>query len=273
MQPFNRFANKKLVISIFFLGPIFFAAIFAPYLSRYPPLQTGVGPELQPPSLQFIMGTDQLGEDIFSQVIFGARVALFVGLTSSIMSVGLAFLLGLISGYFGGWVDETLMRLADVVLSIPSFIFIVFVIILFGSTLATISVIIGLVSWPSLARIVRSQVLSLKEREFIIAARCLGASSWNILIQEIFPNIGLAIIPSIALQIGYGALTEAALSFLGLGDPNVASWGRTLSLASTGIFLGDWWSVLFPGIALVMMIIGLSFLSDFLILYFGSRHM
>jgi len=254
----------RTVLPLILLLPIILFAVFAYQIAPYNPLQTGVGESLSPPSSRNFMGTDQLGEDIFSQIVHGSRVALYVGITSSLITVFLALVIGTLAGYLGGVVDEILMRFTDVVLSIPSFILIIFIVILFGSSINVITLVIGVVSWPSMARVVRAQVLSLKEREFVLAAKALGANPLNVMLFEILPNIWLGIIPAVTLQIGNGILTEAGLSFLGLGDPNVASWGRILYLASTAIYLGCWWSVLFPGLAIIVTIISFNLLGDVL---------
>jgi len=264
-------SRRRLLTGAILLAPILVAGFLAPQLARYGPLQTGAGPYLAPPSASFLMGTDQLGEDVYSQILYGARVGLFVGVLSSLLSVAIALIVGMVAGYSGGWVDEVLMRLTDTILSIPSFILIIFVVILFGATVNGVTIIIGLVSWPPIARIIRSQVISLREREFVLAAKAMGAGSFDMILHEILPNVSLAVIPAVALQIGYGVLTEAGLSFLGLGDPNVASWGRVLSLASTAIFLGDWWSVLFPGAAIVITILGFNLLGNALVAILNPR--
>ncbi|MEM3403207.1 MAG: ABC transporter permease [Nitrososphaeria archaeon] len=254
----------RAILPLILLAPIILFAVFAYQIAPYNPLQTGVGESLSPPSSRNFMGTDQLGEDIFSQVVHGSRVALYVGITSSLITVFLALVIGTVAGYLGGMVDEVLMRFTDVVLSIPSFILIIFIVILFGSSINVITLVIGVVSWPSMARVVRARVLSFKEQEFVLAAKALGANPLNVMLFEILPNIWLGIIPAITLQIGNGILTEAGLSFLGLGDPNVASWGRILYLASTAIYLGCWWGVLFPGLAIIVTIISFNLLGDVL---------
>lgn len=264
-------SRKKLIGALVLLAPIVVGAFFAPELAHYGPLQTGAGPNLVSPSGAFPMGTDQLGEDVYTQMLYGAGVALYVGVTSALITVAIALVVGLVAGYVGRKVDEVLMRFTDVILSIPSFILIIFVVILFGANINTISLIIGLASWPPAARIIRAQVISLKEREFVLAGKAMGAGSVDVMAHEIFPNIGLAVIPAVALQIGYGVLTEAGLSFLGLGDPNVASWGKILQLASTAIFLGDWWSILFPGVAIIMTILGFNLLGNAVVSILNPR--
>lgn len=248
-----------------------FVSFFANYLAPYGPLQSGVGPILSPPNSKYLFGTDQIGEDIFSQVLYGARVAFFVGVGSTGIALLISLLIGLLSGYFGGIVDNILMRVTDIVLSIPSFVLIILVVILFGSTNENIVLVIGLFSWPTMARIIRSQVLSIKEREFILAAKSVGEGNMRIIFDEIMPNVWFALIPAITLQIGTSILTEAGLSFLGLGDPNTTSWGRILSFASQSIYVGDWWGVFFPGVAIVLTILLFNFAGDELSKVFNPR--
>ncbi len=208
------------------------------------------------------MGTDQAGSDIFSQVIYGSRTAMYVAFTSILLSVILGFAVGFPAGYFRGIIDEVLMRVADVILSIPSFVLIIFLIVLFGSNINIIVMIIALVSWPTLARIIRAQVLSVREREFVLAARALGAGSLRIMFSEMLPNIIIPILPAITLQMSFAILVESGVSFLGLGDQNVISWGRVLWMASRSIYVGVWWGILFPGLFLSISILGLNLLGD-----------
>jgi peptide/nickel transport system permease protein len=254
--------NKEVAFTFLLLGPILFAAIFADLITTHSPLRTGIGPALLSPSSAFPMGTDQAGGDVYSQVVYGARVALYVAIGSTALALVIAILIGLPAGYMGGLAGEVLMRATDLILSIPSFILTIFIVILFGSRLDIIILVIGCVSWPTLARIARAQVLSFKEREFVLAARGLGAGSVNIMLDEILPNIWPALIPAVTIQMGLSVVFEAGLSFLGLGDPNVSSWGRTLWLASRSIYLGTWWSILLPGIAIVITILGFNIAGD-----------
>ena len=249
-------------ISLALLMPIILAAILADVIAPYNPLKTGVGPALSPPSAEYLMGTDQAGGDIFSQVIHGSRVALYVAVLSTLLALAIAILIGLPAGYYRGVIDEVLMRITDIVLSIPSFVLIIFLVVLFGSDINIITMVIGFVSWPTLARIIRAQVLSLREREFVLAARALGASSKTIMVNEILPNTWLSLLPAITLQMGFAVLIETGLSFLGLGDQNVSSWGRALWLASRSIYAGSWWSVLFPGLAIIITILAFNMLGD-----------
>jgi len=258
----NLLREKYILIPIIIFSPILLAAIFADYIAPYPPLKTGVGPSLTEPTSAHIMGTDQAGGDIFSQVVYGARTSLYVAFVSTTLAVAIGLAVGVPSGYFNRRVDEVLMRIVDVVLSIPSFILIIFLIVLFGSNILTLTIVIGLVGWPTLARIVRAQILSVREREFVLAIRALGASPLRIMFNEILPNVILPLIPAIMLQLGYAVLVESGVSFLGLGDQNIMSWGRVLWMASRSIYVGAWWGLIFPGMAILITIISLNLLGD-----------
>ncbi len=258
----NLVGAKGARLGLVLLVPIVFAALAADFITLYNPLRTGVGPMLSPPTPVYPFGTDQAGSDVYSQVIYGARVALYVGVVSTLIALIIALAVGLPAGFYGGVLDEVLMRATDVVLSIPSFVLIIFIVILFGSNIHTITLVIGVVSWPTLARIIRAQVLSLREREFVLAVKAVGAGSVDIMVNEILPNIWLPLLPAVTLQMGSSILVEAGLSFLGLGDPNVVSWGRILWLASRSIYLGAWWSILMPGLAIIITILAFNLLGD-----------
>jgi peptide/nickel transport system permease protein len=254
--------DKQAAVVLLLLLPIVAAALFADFVAPYKPLLTGVGPALVPPSSKYPMGTDQAGGDIYSQVIHGSRVALLVGAGSTLLALIIAILVGLPAGYYGGMIDEVLMRATDLILSIPSFVLIIFIVVLFGSRTDVIVFVIGAVSWPTLARITRAQALSLKEQEFILAVKALGAGSSNIMFFELLSNVWPSLVPAVTLQIGAAVLTECGLSFLGLGDPNMSSWGRTLWMASRSIYAGAWWGVILPGLATIMTILAFNAMGD-----------
>jgi peptide/nickel transport system permease protein len=196
-------------------------AVLAEAISNRDPVRTGYAEGLAPPSPEFPFGTDQLGRDVFTWVLHGLRVSFIVGILSAVIAVGIATLVGLVSGYFGGFIDHVLMRITDIFLSIPRFILILFAVILFSPTLMNIILIIGLFSWPEPARIIRSEVLSARSREYVLAARSIGAGGIDIVFTEIMPNIAPTALAVGALLISDSILIEAALSFLGLGDPDL----------------------------------------------------
>jgi peptide/nickel transport system permease protein len=256
------FAERETFAGIALVSPIVIFALFANFIAPYNPLIYASAPPLEPPSVGHIMGTDQTGGDIFSQVVYGSRVALYVALCSVALSLVIAVAAGLTSGYFGGIAGEAIMRIADLVLSIPSFVLIILVVVLFGSRLNNIVLIIALVSWPALARIIRAEVLSLKEREFVLAAKAIGAGQIDIMVNEILPNVWFKLMPAVTLQAGLAVVIEAGISFLGLGDPNTSSWGRTLMFAYQSVYSGAWWGIVFPTIAIVMTVMGFNLVGE-----------
>ncbi|MGB9785331.1 MAG: ABC transporter permease [Fervidicoccaceae archaeon] len=258
LKPRNLFpASVLIVVSVF--------ALFAEFIAPYPPLKTGVGPVLSPPSLTHLMGTDQVGSDIFSQVVYGSRTALFVGISSGLIGLSIALALGLLAGYYGGKLDMIAMRVVDLFLSIPAFVFMIVLLVVFGSNVTNIAIALGLFSWPLMTRVVRSQTLSISEKEFISAAKALGEGDLYILFREILPNVWPSVIPLFMMTISGNIVAESGLSFLGLGDPNVASWGKTLAMASRAFYAGSWWGILFPGLVLTLTIVSLNLMSDYII--------
>ena len=263
MESWKRFKqNRAAVIGLGVFCFIVLLAVFASRVAPYNPFKTRVGPHLGSPSREFPFGTDQIGRDILSGVIHGARTALLVALIAITISVTLAIVVGVLAGFFGGIVDMILMRIVEILLSIPNLIFAIIIVILYGIELRVIIMVIGFLSWPTLARIVRAEVLSLKEREFILAIRSVGASDLNIIFDEVFPNALPPLIPAATLQMATAILFEAALSFLGLSDPNVMSWGKQLWVAQQSFYAGIWWSVIFPGIFIIVTALSMSMIGD-----------
>jgi len=254
--------SKTFTLAIIILLPILLLGLVPELVTSRNPLKTGYATGLTPPSSEFPMGTDQLGRDVLSWTLYGIRVAFLVGLASTFIALVIAIAIGLPSGYYGGYIDDILMRVTDFFLSIPRFILIIFAVILFGSSLTNIILIIGVFSWPSLARIIRGEVLSVKEREYVKAAKSLGSTTLDIIFDEIFPNVLPPLVTASALQMSDAILIEAGLSFLGLGDPTVASWGRILSIARQAILAGGWWTLLYPSIFISLTILGINLLSD-----------
>jgi len=257
-KPRNLFPASVLLIVLIF-------AIFAEFIAPYPPLKTGVGPILSPPSASHLMGTDQVGADIFSQVVYGSRTALIVGIMSGAIALSIALALGLLAGYYGRKIDMIAMRAVDFFLSIPVFVFMIVLLVVFGSRLINIAVILGLFSWPLMTRVIRSHALSLSEKEFVAAAKAIGEGDLRIIIGELLPNVWPSVIPLFMMVVSESIVAESGLSFLGLGDPNVASWGKTLAMASRAFYAGSWWGILFPGLVLTLTIVSLNLMSDYLV--------
>jgi peptide/nickel transport system permease protein len=236
-------------------------AVLAPVIAPYGPFEVAYGAgrsvqRLAPPSAANWLGTTNQSMDVLSQLIWGSRVALAVGLLSALGSVLLGTLIGLIAGYFGGWVDEVLMRATDVAFGIPFLPFAMVVISIAQPSLALVILLVIFFLWRTTARVIRAQVLSLKTRPFIWAAKAAGAGPWKILFVHIAPNVLPLSFLYIAIGVQSGVLLEAALSFLGFGDPHVLSWGIMLNAAfAAGAMRTAWWWVLPPGIALSALVI------------------
>jgi len=253
--------NRQIWILGILLAALFFIGLFPSLVTVREAMKSGYAAGLTPPSSDFPLGTDQLGRDVFSWVINGTRVAFSVGTACTAISFLIA-LMGMFAGYFGGRVDQVLMRVTDLAMAVPRFVLVVVFTTLLGSRFINIILIIGSLSWPTLARIMRAETLSLKEREFVLSARVVGSRSVDILFLEIFPNILPSVIPSLALQFSYSIIDEIAISFLGLGDPNVASWGLLISIGRQAVFAGGWWVLLSPCVVCIFLLVCLNLLAD-----------
>jgi len=264
--------NKAALAGLVFIGAIVFMALFGPMIARYPPnyLASFIeeGRIRVPPSLTYLFGTDYIGHDVFSQIVYGASSALFVGFGAAAIAMSLAIVIGLVSGYSGGLVDNLLMRLTEVFLVIP-FLLILLVFLQVVTKLAPsgagglsmVTLVIGLFSWASNARIIRGEVLRVKQFEYIEAAKSLGASRSRIIFRHILPNVLHIVIVLITLQIAGAILVEAAVSFLGFGDPNSITWGQQLQGASEAV-KEAWWEGVFPGFFITMLVLGFSLLGN-----------
>jgi ABC-type dipeptide/oligopeptide/nickel transport system permease subunit len=205
-----------------------------------------------------LLGTDYRGEDLFSQDLWGARVSLYVGLVAAFIGISLGLVVGLVAGYATGLTDEVLMRFTDMMLVIPSLPLLIVLIAVLGASLTNLIIVIGFLGWMGFARVIRSQVLSLKERPFIEAAKAAGSGTSHILSKHIFPNIVSLTYVNLALSVPAAILSEAALSFLGLGDPSTISWGQILQIADANAATRFWWNILPPGLGIA--IVSLSFI-------------
>ncbi len=268
--------NKAAIAGLLIIGFIAFLAAFDRLVAPYPP-NCIIGFNVQcpgsystnkPPSLAHPFGLDINGEDVYSQVIYGARTAFFVGFGATAIAMAISVLIGLAAGYYGALVDNLLMRLTEVFLVLPFLlILLVFLKVFFTfNTTATgglliVIFIIGVLSWPGNARIIRSDILRVREFEFIEASRQIGASGSRILFRHILPNVLHTLIVLTTLQIAASILTEAGVSFLGFGDPNTATWGREIALGSASVNQA-WWVGAFPGIFLTLMVMGFNLLGN-----------
>lgn len=253
--------NRGAVFGLFFLIILGIIAISADWVTKYGPMDTGVGLPLRPPSSDFLMGTDDLARDIFSGVVHGARVSLMVGFTAALTATLIGVIIGSISGYFGGSTDYMLMKLCELFQSVPRFLFALVIVVFFGNTIWNVVVVIGILSWPRTGRLVRSEFLRLRETEFVMAAKAIGMSSTRIIFKEILPNVMHVVIVCASLEVGAAIITEASLSYLGAGDPNLMSWGRMLHNAQ--MFLRRaWWMSIFPGLSIFLAVLSMNLIGD-----------
>jgi peptide/nickel transport system permease protein len=247
-------------LSIFALFAIL--AIFAPFLHTVDPIKTGaVENMLISPTSQFWLGTDDLARDVWSQVVYGSRISLLIGFVATILTIVVGSLVGLIAGFYGGKIEELLMRITDFFMMLPQLPLMIVLAAVLGPSIWNIVLVVSIVSWPSTARVVRSQVLSLKERPFVEASRCIGASDAFLIFSEIMPNVVPLMFAEAVLIVTEAIYAEAVLSFLGLGDPTTVSWGMILHFAfESGVMVKAPWWVLPPILSIVVLILGFTFL-------------
>jgi peptide/nickel transport system permease protein len=268
----SRFGFGDLpVIPIAILSLITFVAIFANFLAPHNPEIGSLTARFRPPfwqaggSMDHLLGTDQLGRDVLSRLIFGARVSMVVGFTAVIFAGFVGTLLGILAGYIGGWVDQVIMRLTDAWLALPALTFAIFLAAIVGPSMWNIVIILGLVYWTRYARVVRGEVLSLKEREFVRLAIVAGCSKFTIMRRHILPNVVNSAIVLATLMLGVVIVTEASLSFLGVGvPPPQPAWGLMLSDGKQGLMVGYWWLTVFPGCCIMLMVLSANLLGDWL---------
>lgn len=262
-KSWRRFRKNPLgIFSLGILFIIFFMAMAAPIISPNYPNEIHLGLIYKPPNMKFLLGTDEVGRCVLSRIIYGARSSLLVGIGAVLMSATIGIIIGSIAGYYGGAVDNVLMRITEVIMMIPSLFFaILLVSVLKMKGLEAVILVIGLLGWPSMARIVRSEVLSVKERAYIEASRSMGEKDINILFKEVLPNIITSITVVATMRMGRAILIEASLSFLGLSDPSIITWGRMLVKGYT-ILTVSWWVAVFPGFAIFITVLGFNLLGD-----------
>ncbi|HHY18113.1 MAG TPA: ABC transporter permease [Firmicutes bacterium] len=257
-QAYRNNTQAMVGLSLFMI--ILLIAIIAPVIAPYDPYAL-IGNLLEAPSKAHILGTDNLGRDVFSRIVYGTRISLLIGVVAATLSGLLGTIIGAVAGFFGGKVDAVLSEVIDIVLMIPTFFLILIVVALMGSSMLNVMVVIGLTSWPGNARVMRSQALSLRTRTFVQAARASGESEWRILMRYIIPNGIFPVVSNTTMQIATAILTEAGLSFLGLGDPNIVSWGQMIFNGRTYI-ASAWWVATFPGFAIVMTVASFYLIGD-----------
>jgi peptide/nickel transport system permease protein len=266
------------VIPASILVMIGLVAIFANVLAPHNPEVGSLVARFKPPfwqtggSTKYLLGTDQLGRDVLSRLIFGARVSVVVGFTAVIFAGVLGTALGILSGYLGGWVDQVIMRLTDTWLALPALTFAIFLAAIVGPSMWNIVLILGITYWTRYARVIRGEVLSLKEREFVRLAIVAGCSKWTIMWRHILPNIINTAIVLGTLMLGVVIIAEASLSFLGVGvPPPQPAWGLMLSDGKQGLMVGYWWLTVFPGCCIMLMVLSANLIGDWLRVKFDPQ--
>ena len=264
------FRSKTGTVGFIIVFIVFLVAIFAPVLAPHDPAAINAGNMLKPPfwmeggSTAHLLGTDNLGRDILSRVIYGSQVSLLVGITSVVVAGIIGVTIGLIAGYYGGTIDNLLMRVVDSFLAIPTILFALVILTIFGPSIVTLIFVLGATNWVNYARLVRGEVLSIKERDFVRAAHSIGVKNHKIILRHLLPNVVSSFIVISTLSVATTIILEASLSFLGLGiQPPDVSWGLILS-DGRDYLATSWWLATFPGIAITITVLGIIFLGDWL---------
>lgn len=254
--------NKMILTGLTIVCLLVILAVFAPLFSSYDYKEQNIYQRLQPPSSRHLMGTDEYGRDVFTRMLYGARISMSVGLIAVLISAFIGIILGSISGYFGGVVDNIIMRFVDIVLTIPTLFLILILVVFLGPSIFNIMFIIGLTSWTDIARIMRAEVMSLKKIGFVDAARLIGLRKRDIILKHILPNALSPVFVYMTFGISGAILIESGLSFLGLGvQPPTPSWGNILTAGKDYIH-SAWWMVAYPGFAIFLSVFGFNVLGE-----------
>lgn len=266
--------HRQAALGLFLLAALLLAALLTPYLAPHDPEVQDriVETRYQSPSPEHPMGTDRFGRDVLSRVLYGARISLGIGLAAVFIAITLGTAVGAVAGYVGGWLDGVLMRVVDMLLSFPRLVLLITVVALFEPSIPLVTLVLGVTGWMGTSRIVRGEVLSIREKEYVTAARALGYGDGRILIRHVLPNALGPVIVSATLGVGHTILAEAALSFLGLGvQPPTPSWGSMVA-AGRDMMLEAWWITLFPGLAIVFTVMSFNLVGDGLRDALDPRH-
>jgi peptide/nickel transport system permease protein len=254
--------NKGAVAGMVVLLIVAAVALLGPWLATNDPWAMVEQPFVRPwTEPGFLLGTDTLGRDILAGLVYGARISLLIGVVSTIVALLIGVTFGAVAGYFGGWIDAALMRFTELFQAVPSFALAIVLVAIFEPSIKSIVVAIAIVSWPPVARLVRSEFLTLRQRDFVQAALLAGQSTPRIILTQILPNAMSPIIVMASLMVATAILLESSLSFLGLGDPNQMSWGYMVGAART-VLRQAWWMALFPGLAIVLTVLALNLVGE-----------
>ncbi len=256
------YKNKLALAGCGIVLLLFVVSLLAPLIAPYDPGAIDLKNVLAPPSGQHWFGTDQLGRDVLSRMVWGARISLKVGFVATGLAILIGTILGAVAGYYGGWIDAVIMRFVDIMLCFPTFFLILAVIAFLEPSIWNIMIVIGLTGWMGVTRLVRADFISLRERDFVTAARAIGANDARIIFMHILPNALASILVAATLGIAGAILTESALSFLGIGvQPPTPSWGNILTAGKDNIDIA-WWLSLYPGLAILITVVGYNLLGE-----------
>ncbi|MCE7982199.1 MAG: ABC transporter permease [Caldilinea sp. CFX5] len=264
-RTWRRFRRHKLAIaSLIFVTIVALMGIFAPFVAPKDPLKTSLIDSLVPPSAEYWLGTDPVGRDVWSRTVYAIRVSLSVGLVAVGISLLIALLLGTISGYYGGAVDMIVMRLTDVIMTIPGLVIIMAAVSVLGPSIYNVMAAIGILGWPGMARLLRAQILSVRERDYVRAAKSIGVADWRIMVRHVLPNAVAPVLVAATFGVAAAILTEAALSFLGFGVlPPTPSWGNMLNAArSLSRLQENPWFWVPPGMMILLTVLAINFIGD-----------
>jgi peptide/nickel transport system permease protein len=254
-------SEKKAFLGLFFVAFLALVALLSPLIAPYDPDNDDFE-LLESPSLSHPMGTDSFGRDLFSRVVIGTRVSFTVGVVAALLSMVIGVALGVMSGYYGGWVDAIIMRFIDLLWAFPAIILAMGMVAVYGAGVKNVILAIAIANVIAFSRIVRGEVLSLREEDFTTAARAIGVRDWRIMARHILPNVAAPIIVQVTLTVGFGILTETGLTFLGLGvDPATPTWGQALN-ESRDFIRQAWWLAVFPGLAIGFTVLSLNLFGD-----------
>ena len=271
-RPWLRLLRGLPILPLAILVPFVLIAVFANLIAPYDPTEPIPGAKIfEPPfwmtgaNPDALLGTDFQARDVLSRLIFGARVSLIVGVVGTIVAGSIGTTLGILAGYLGGWVDQTIMRITDAWLALPALVFAIFLATMVGPSMWNIVIILGAVYWTRYARVIRGEVLSLREREFIKLAEIAGASRLRVILRHVLPNVLNSAMVLASLTIGVVIIAEASLSFLGVGvPPPQPAWGSMLADGRSMLMVGDWWLTVFPGLGIMMVVLATQLLGDWL---------
>lgn len=267
-----RLVRELPVLPLVILIPFVLVAVFANFIAPFDPTEPVEGAQIFAPPFWMPdavpgvwLGTDFQGRDVLSRLLFGSRVSLIVGITGTLVAGGIGTTLGIMAGYRGGWVDQVIMRVTDAWLALPGLVFAIFLATMVGPSMWNIVIILGAVYWTRYARVIRGEVLSLREREFVKLAEIAGASNFRVILRHILPNVLNTAMVLASLTIGVVIIAEASLSFLGVGvPPPEPAWGSMLADSRSMLMVGDWWLTIFPGLCIMLVVLATQLLGDWL---------